>query len=135
MISVNRRAEKRCVDALLSDVNIRRIYSSTKIFQGYAAPNTLGTLNEFVLLQRISAVTLDRATDGTITDTLRRVRLQVDVSDTDYGKMVIRSELVRSVLERAFPSCVDDDTYGTISAGQKIFNVCSIDIILTESEV
>ena len=135
MISIARRAEKRCVDALLADDRIKKIYGSTKIFQGFVAPNTQATIKEYILLRRISSVALDRVSDGTKTNSLRRVRLQVDVSDIDYAKMVERAEIVMDVLETNFPSSIDGDTYGTDEAGQAVFNVCSIDVILTETEV
>ena len=73
--------------------------------------------------------------DGTKTNKLRKVRLQVDIADVNYTGMVDMSEMVMDVLETAFPSSVDGDTYGTVSAGQKIFNVCSVDLILYETEV
>ena len=134
MIRGDRRAEKVCMDALLASPEILGIYGKEKIFQGYAAPNTLGTLDAYILIHRLDSITLDRVAGRVKTDKLRRVRLQVDVSDTDYGDMVSRSELVRDVLETAYQSCVDGDSDGTVSVGQKIFNVCSIDLLLTESE-
>jgi hypothetical protein len=135
MISLNRRAEKQVLDALLANSGVMSVYGRNKIFQGFAAPNTLANLNEYVLIQRISANALDRATDGTETNKLRRVRIQIDISDIDYVKMVNRAEMTMGALETAFPSSIDGDTYGTVTAGQKVFNVCSIDVILTESEV
>ena len=135
MISIARRAEKQCVDAILADSRITTIYGRSKIFQGFVAPNTQSTIKEYILIKRISAVALDRATDGTKTNSLRRVRLQVDISDVDYTKMVQRAEIVMDVLETNFPSSIDGDTYGTVEAGQNVFNVCSIDVILTETEV
>ena len=136
MISLARRAEKQCIDALLSSPEILKIYGATGVFQGFVAPNTLESRKEYIYVKRISAVSLDRGcVDGTPTGKLRRVRLQVDVSDSDYVKMVERSELVRSVLTKAFPPCIDGDTYGTAVNGQKVMNVSSIDVILIESEV
>lgn len=135
-VSVARRAEKLCVDALLASSAITSIYGTTKIFQGYVKPETLASCTAYIYLRRISANVLDRACiDGTPTDKLRRVRLQVDVSDTSYTNMITRSELVRSVLTDAFPDCIDGDTYGTASSGQTVWNVCSVDVILIESEV
>ena len=134
MISLANRAEKQCVDTLLADSRITSIYGTTKIFQGYVAPNTLATYNEYIYLRRISGVVLDQCTDGTPSDKLRRVRLQIDVSDVDYAKMITRSELVRSVMTASFPDCIDGDTYGTITNGTKAWNVSSIDVFLNESE-
>ena len=135
MISLARRAEKKCVDALLADPRVKDIYGAGKIFQGFVAANTQASIKEYVLIQRISAVALDRATDGTKTNSLRRVRLQLDVSDLVYTKMVERAEIIMDVLETNFPSAIDGDTYGIVESGQNVFNVCSIDVILTETEV
>ena len=135
-ISANRRAEKLCVDALLASTAITNIYGTTKIFQGFVKPDTLASCTAYIYLRRISAVSLDRGCiDGTPTDKLRRVRLQIDVSDQSYSNMITRSELVRSVLTDAFPDCIDGDTYGTTAYGQTVWNVTSIDVILIESEV
>lgn len=135
MIPVDRRAEKLCVDALLSDEKVLIEFGRSKIFQGFVAPNSLASLSRFIKLQRISDYTLDRVTDGTTTDRLRRVRLQIDVSEIGYDEAVRLSEMVRGVLESAFPSSISGGTYGTVSVGQKVFNVFSTDIILYETEV
>ena len=136
MVSIANRAEKQAVDALLADADVLAIYGASRIFQGYVAPNTLTSTNEYVYLRRIDSVSIDRGcVDDTRTDRLRRVRLQVDVSDTNYTNMVARSEIVRAALTSRFPDCIDGDTYGTATVGTKVFNVTSIDVILTESEV
>jgi hypothetical protein len=136
MINLERRAEKQCIDALLSDPTLAKIYGAKGIFQGYVAPNTLESRKEYLYVKRISAVSLDRGcVDGTPSGNLRRVRLQVDVSDVNYVNMVERSELVRRVLTKAYPPCIDGDTYGIVQNGQKVMNVSSIDVILIESEV
>lgn len=123
------------MSALLDDETVSSLYGKSKIFHGYAAPNTLGTLDSYVLVHRIDSLTLDAGViDGTITDKLRRVRLQVDVADVSYERMVERSEIVKDALERKFPSCIDSDTNGVAVIGQKVWNVCSVDIIIIESE-
>lgn len=135
MTPAKRRAEKLCIDALLASERVAEHFNKSAMFQGFVAPNTLATLDRYILLKRVDGVTLDRVTDGTKTNKLRRVRLQVDIADVNYVGMVDMSEMVMDVLETAFPSAVDGDTYGTVSAGQKVFNVCSVDLILYETEV
>lgn len=134
MIPINHRAEKVVIDALLNSEDVVKIYTNKRIFQGFAAPNTLSSVKEYILVQRVSSVALDRVLDGTATNKLRKVRIQIDVSDIDYTKMVARAEKVMQVLEDKFPSCVDGDTFGTVLVGQTVFNVCSIDVIINESE-
>lgn len=136
MISLDRRAEMQCINALLSSPEIQKIYGAKKIFQGFVAPKTLSSNREYIYLKRIDSVSLDRGcVDGTPTDKLRRVRIQIDVSDISYPNMVNRSELVRGVITETIPNAIDGDTYGTTTIGDKTWNVCSIDVILTESEV
>lgn len=135
MTPANRRVEKLCIDALLSSDRVAEHFKRTSVFQGFVAPNTLASLERYILLKRVDSISLDRVSDGTKTNKLRKVRLQVDIADVNYTGMVDMSEMVMDVLETAFPSSVDGDTYGTVSAGQKIFNVCSVDLILYETEV
>lgn len=135
MIVGDKRAESKCLKALLDDAAVTGLYGKSGIFHGYAAPNSLATLDSYVLIHRIDSVTLDAGViDGTITDKLRRVRLQVDVADVSYQRMVERSEIIKDALERKFPSCIDSDTNGVAVIGQKVWNVCSVDIIIIESE-
>lgn len=136
-MQLSNRAEQKCMVALLNDTEVQKIYGKTKIFMGYAAPGTVATFNEYLLLRRISGNILDGpCTTDTPTDRLRRVRVQIDVSDISYTNMVSRSELVRDVISReCFDSYIDGDTYGTITNGTKVWNVTSMDVILTESEV
>lgn len=133
MIPVERRAEKLCVDALLASKQVLSIYGKDHIYQGYVEPNTLSTLDKYVLIKRISSQVCDKTVTGIGADRLRRVRLQVDVSDTRYSDMVRRSGLICEILNNVFPSCIDGDTYGTDGRGQKVFNVCSLDVIIYES--
>ena len=105
MIVGDKRAESKCLKALLDDATVMGLYGKSGIFHGYAAPNSLATLDFYVLIHRIDSVTLDAGViDGTITDKLRRVRLQVDVADVSYQRMVERSEIIKDALERKFPS-------------------------------
>lgn len=133
MIPARNRAEKRVNDLLKSDPEITEIYSPNVIFQGFIEPNTLAARDAFVLIKRISStVEGGGLIDGTPSDNLRRVRIQIDVSDVRYSDMANKSEKIRGCLEAAFPSCVDGDTYGTVTIGQKVFNVTSIDVLMTE---
>lgn len=131
----DRRAEKRAVDALLKSEAIASEFKRTSIFQGFVAPNTMASLQRYILLKRVDSIALDRVIDTTKCNKLRKVRLQVDVAEMDYSEMVKLSEMVMDVLETAFPSSVDGEVYGTVSVAQDVFNVCSIDIILYETEV
>lgn len=133
MIPVQFRAEKLCMDALLANPDIMRIYGKDLVYQGYAEPNTLARVDSYVLIHRISANKVDGNTTGEGADQLRRVRLQIDVLDTRYSDMVRRAEKIKEILNIAFPSCIDGDTYGTDGRGQKVFNVCSIDALIWES--
>ena len=126
-------AEKQVYDALLANEEVRRIYGPSKIFQGYVAPNTLASSEEYVYISRVSDVTLDKGLD-TIGDTLRRVRIQVDVCDVEYSRMADRSALIRDVLRNAFPSSLDGSTRGTVASGQTVWNVTSLDIIIYEKD-
>lgn len=130
----DRAAEKLCMDTLLRNEAVVAIYGRDRIYQGYVAPNTLASTNAYLLIQRVDAVTQDRST-GTpdAHDTLRLVRVQVDVSDVSYTDMKVRSELIKEVLKQRFDSCIDGDTYGTAGIGQKVFNVLSIDLNIYES--
>lgn len=133
MIPVEYHAEKLCMDALLANTEMRRIYGKDRIYQGYVEPNTLARVDSYVLIRRISSTTQDATTTGEGADQLRRVRLQIDVSDTRYSDMVRRAEIIKEILNNRFPSCIDGDEYGTDGRGQKVFNVCSIDAIIYES--
>lgn len=133
MIPVERRAEKLCMDALLASPEIMQIYGKDHVYQGFVEPNTLATLDHYVLVKRIDANVMDKTVTGIGADRLRRVRLQIDVSDTRYSDMVRRSALICDILNKVFPSCIDGDTYGTDGRGQKVFNVCSLDVIIFES--
>lgn len=132
MIPVKNRAEKRCIDALLSDEAIVGIYGKNNIYMGYAAPNTLASVDCYILVRRIDASDVAPTTTGRGADCLRRVRVQIDVWDTRYSDMVRRAEMVKGALNMVFPSCIDGDTYGVEGRGQKNFNVCSIDAIIYE---
>lgn len=127
-------AEMLCINTLLGNEEVRAIYGRDWIFQGYVAPNTLASTSAYLLVKRIDAVTQDRST-GTpdAHDTLRLVRVQVDVSDVSYTDMKIRAELIKEVLKQRFDSCIDSETYGTAGIGQKVFNVMSIDLNIYES--
>lgn len=125
-------AEQAAYTALMANEEVRNFYEG-RVYQSYVAPNSLASLSSYILLSRVSDVALDRTCD-TVGDTLRRVRLQVDVCDVDYSRMVEKSRLVRNVLRLAFPSCVDGSTKGVISSGQTVWNVTSIDIILFEED-
>lgn len=134
-MKVENRVEKFVRDAILNDKELCKIYTSEKIFTEFAAPNSLTKLKEYILIQRIDAVTLDKNyIDGTQGDTLRRVRLQIDVNDVVYENCIKRSEILKEVLKKQFPSCIDDETLGYKEVGQKVWIVLSIDILLTESE-
>lgn len=133
MIPANNRAEKLCMDALLKSKEVRAIYAKEIIYQGYAEPNTLASTDRFILIKRIDSVMQDPTTTGEGADQLRRVRLQVDVCEVRYSDMVRHAELICKVLNEAFPSCLDGDTYGTDGRGQKVFNVASLDVIIFES--
>lgn len=134
-MQIENRVEKFVRDAIINDPVLKKTYTSKKVFMAYAAPNSLSSFNEYILIQRISTVTLDTGyTDGTKGDTLRRVRLQIDVNDVDYENCIRRSEQVKSVLKTKFPSCLEDETMGYTELGQKVWVVSSIDIFLTESE-
>ena len=126
-------AEKQVYEAILLDEEAQKIYGVSKIFQGYAAPNSLASLSEYLYITRVSDVSLDRNLD-TPGDTLRRVRLQIDVCDVNYGRMVERSKIIRRVLKQSFPSCIDGSTKGVVSSGDVVWNVTSIDIILFEED-
>lgn len=134
MIPNEFRAEKLVMDRLLGDPDMMQIYGKNNIYQGYAAPNTLATVEAYILIRRISGFDVAQDLTGEGANKLRRVRLQIDVSDTRYSDMVRRAEKVKEILNSAFPSCIDGDTYGTEGRGQKIFNVCSIDVLIFESE-
>lgn len=136
-MQLSNRAEQKCMVALLNDASVQAIYGKKKIFMGYAAPGTATTFNEYILIRRISGNSLDGpCTSDTPTDNLRRVRIQIDISDVSYTNMISRSELVRDVISRECDqSSVDGDTYGTITNGNTVWNVTSVDIFLTESEV
>lgn len=133
MIPLERRAEMLCMQALLGDEELMAIYERQQIYQGYVEPNTIASYDRFILVKRISAVSLAKTTTGEGADMLRRVRLQVDILDTRYSDMVRFSELVCKVLNEHFPSCIEGDVYGTDGRGQKVFNVCSLDVIIYES--
>lgn len=134
-MKVENRVEKFVRDVIIKDTELSKIYTSKKVFTEFAAPNTLSTLSEYILIQRIDAVTLDKDyIDNTKGDTLRRVRLQIDVNDVSYEKCIQRSELLRMVLKNKFPSCIDNETTGYKEIGQKVWITTSIDIILTERE-
>lgn len=133
-MEINNRVEKFVRDAILANKKLASVYKD-KVFLSYAAPNTLTSCNSYILIQRISAVTLDKNyIDGTVGDTLRRVRLQVDVCDTEYERGVKYSESVKKVLKQNFPACIDDETTGYKEIGQSVWNVFSTDILLTEEE-
>lgn len=133
MVPGKNRAERRIIDALKNDPEITRIYSPNSIFQGYMVPNTLSALDSYVLVKRISSsVRGGGLIDGTESDNLRRVRVQIDVSDIRYSDMANKSEKIRGCLEAAYPSSIDGDTYGTVTIGQKVFNVTSIDVLMDE---
>lgn len=133
MIPEQNRAEKLVMDALLSNAEMIKIYGKNNIYQGYVEPNTLAREDAYILIQRIDGQPVDKNTTGEGADQLRRVRVQVDVSDTRYSDMVRRSEMIKGLLNDRFPSCIDDETYGTDGRGQKVFNVCSIDLLIYES--
>lgn len=133
MIPSEYRAEKLCMDALLASPDVMAIYGKDKIYQGYVEPNTLARVDYYVLIRRIDGHKVDATTTGEGADQLRRVRVQIDVSDTRYSDMVRRAELIKEVLNNRFPSCIDGDEYGTDGQGQKVFNVCSIDALIFES--
>lgn len=133
MIPVTRRAEKLCMDTLLCNEAVRKLYGRDHIYQGFVEPNTLTTLNNYILIKRIDSSVMDKTCTGIGTGRLNRVRLQVDICDTRYSDMARKAALVCEILNDAFPSCVDGETYGTDGRGQKIFNVCSIDVIIWES--
>lgn len=133
MIPVQNRAEKKCMDALLANAELMSIYGKDTIYQGYVEPNTLARVDSYVLIRRVDSNRVDENATGEGADQLRRVRLQIDVSDTRYSDMVRRAELIKEILNNSFPSCVDGDEYGTDGRGQKVFNVCSIDAIIFES--
>lgn len=133
MIPAKKRAEKLCMDALLKNAEVFSIYGRDHIYQGYVEPNTLASTNQYILIKRIDSIVQDPTTTGIGADRLRRVRLQIDVCDTRYTDMVRRAELIGDVLNKAFPSCLDGDTYGTGGRGQKVFNVASLDVIIFES--
>lgn len=124
--------EQLVYETLMADEELKKFYGD-RVFQSYVAPNSLASLTSYILISRISDVTLDRNLD-TPGDTLRRVRLQIDVCDVSYGKMAEKCRLVRNVLRLAFPSCIDGSTKGIISSGQTVWNVTSIDIILFEED-
>lgn len=133
------RAEKLVYDALVKSDVISDIYKNGRffsVFQSYVAPNSLASLKEYILIDRISAVSLDSDyIDGTRGDTLRRVLLQIDVCDLSYDNVVVRAELVKDVLKDAFGCCIDSERVGYVDFGKQVWNVVSIDINLTESEV
>lgn len=134
-MELKNRVEKFVRDAIINDPVLKKTFPSKKVFLGYAAPNTLSSLNEYILIQRIGSTTLDNDyIDGTLGDTLRRVRLQIDVSNVAYEKCVEHSEKIKMVLKTKFPSCIEDETMGYTEIGQKVWVVSSIDIFLTESE-
>lgn len=133
MIPWEYRADKVVMDVLLADPELMAIYGKENIYQGYAEPNTLARVDAYILVQRISAVPLDKTSTGEGADQLRRVRLQIDVSDTRYSDMVRRAEKIKGLLSENFPDCIDGDSYGTDGRGQKVFNVCSIDALVFES--
>lgn len=133
MIPIERRAEKLVMDALLKDEEIRAIYGKNHVYQGYVEPNTLVSVDRYILVRRISSLSKAQTTTGGGADMLRRVRLQIDVYDTRYSDMARRAEHICEVLNNEFPSCIEGDTYGTDGRGQKVFNVCSIDAIIYES--
>lgn len=133
MIPIERRAEMLCMDALLGSRDVMAIYDSRHVYQGYVEPDTFTTLDRYVLIKRIDSLSKGQTTTGEGADMLRRVRLQVDVLDVRYADMVRYSEMICGVLNENFPSCLDGETYGTSRRGQKVFNVCSLDVILYES--
>lgn len=133
MIPVQFRAEKLCMDVLLANPEIMAIYGKNRIYQGYVEANTLTRLDYYILIKRIDGIKQDATTTGSGADRLRRVSVQIDVSDTRYSDMVRRAEMIKEILNEAFPSCVIDDAYGTDGRGQKVFNVCSIDAHIWEA--
>lgn len=133
MIPLDRRAEMLCMQALLNDDELMSVYERQQIYQGYVEPNTLASYDRYILVKRISAISEAKTTTGEGADMLRRVRLQIDILDTRYSDMVRYSELVCKVLNEYFPSCIEGDTYGTDGRGQKVFNACSLDVIIYES--
>lgn len=125
-------AEKQIFDVLYSNKELFSIYGNN-MFLGSVTPNILSSVPAYLFVQRISGTTLDsNYVDGTPGDQLRRVRIQVDIADVDYTNMTKRSLIVRSAVKGAFPSSIDSDTSGYVAVGQKIFEVCSLDLVLTE---
>lgn len=124
--------EQSVYESLMADEELKKFYGD-RVFHSYVAPNSLASLTSYILISRISDVTLDRNLD-TPGDTLRRVRLQIDVCDVSYSQMAEKSRLVRNVLRLAFPSCIDGSAKGIVSSGQTVWNVTSIDIILFEED-
>lgn len=134
MFPPSRAAERLCMDTLLGNEDVRAIYGRDRIYQGYVAPNTLASTDAYLFLQRVSADSKDHSIDNPeANDTLRLVRVQLDVADVSYTNMKSRGELVKDVLKQRFDSCVDSETYGTAGIGQKVFNVLSIDLLIFES--
>lgn len=125
--------EKKVYEAIIENTELKNIYGQNKVFQGYVAPNSLAHLSEYVYITRVSDVSLDRTLD-TVGDTLRRVRLQIDVCDLNYENMAERSRIIKNVLKTKFPSCIDGSTKGVVSVGTRVWNVTSIDIILFEED-
>lgn len=125
-------AEKQVYDAILADENLKARYKN-RIFQGFVAPDSLASVPSYIYVTRISDTALDRNLDM-LGDTLRRVRLQVDVCDVSYAEMAVRSREVRDVLRRNFPSCIEGSSKGMFNSGQTVWNVTSIDVILFEEE-
>lgn len=125
-------AEKQIFDVLYNNKELFSIYGNN-MFLGSVTPNVLSSVPAYLFVQRISGTTLDsNYVDGTPGDQLRRVRIQVDIADVDYTNMTKRSLIVRSAVKGAFPSSIDSDTSGYVAVGQKIFEVCSLDLVLTE---
>lgn len=133
MIPLERRAEMLVMQALLNDKDVMSVYERNQIYQGFVEPNTLATYDRYVLVKRISSISQAQTTTGEGADMLRRVRLQIDVLDTRYSDMVRYSEMISGILNDNFPSCMEGSNYGTDGRGQKVFNVCSLDVIIYES--
>lgn len=133
MIPLERRAEMLCIQALLGSRDVMAVYQRDQIYQGYVEPNTLATYERYILVKRISSLTPAKTTTGEGADDLRRVHLQIDILDTRYSDMVRYSEMICGALNYKFPSCIEGDVYGTDGRGQKVFNVCSLDVVIYES--
>lgn len=130
LLKATQRAEIKLFQLLIKSQEVKNFFGEN-IFQGIVEANTIANAKRFVLIHRISGDTLGK-TLSDVGDSLRSVRIQVDVMSTNYAEATEGSEIIRGLAETEFPSCVDGDHYGTTQIGQNIWHIQSVDFILEE---